>query len=103
MSGFAESSRDWYIEDNVLHATCQNSEGDWVESSLNLDDVLGNNDGTFEPGAGGFSGSATDVRIDTDAGWTILRASLQRADGEWNDTTIDLNSFIENNNGQLSA
>lgn len=43
-----------------------------------------------------FHHSAEDIRIDDGH---ILRARLQRADGEWNDSEIDLNNHIGNDNG----
>jgi hypothetical protein len=44
----------------------------------------------------GFHYSAEDIRIDDGH---ILRARLQKADGEWNDAEIDLNNHIGNDNG----
>lgn len=44
----------------------------------------------------GFHYSAEDIRIDDGH---LLRARLQRADGEWNDAEIDLNNHIGNDNG----
>ncbi|KAF1915655.1 CVNH domain-containing protein [Ampelomyces quisqualis] len=46
----------------------------------------------------GFHYSAEDIRIDDDH---MLRARLQRADGEWNDAEIDLNNHIGNDNGHF--
>ncbi|OAL51445.1 Cyanovirin-N [Pyrenochaeta sp. DS3sAY3a] len=45
-----------------------------------------------------FHHSAEDIRIDDGH---ILRARLQRADGEWNDSEIDLNNHIGNDNGNF--
>ena len=47
-----------------------------------------------------FHYSAEDIRVDDGH---ILRARLQRADGEWNDAEIDLDNFIGNDNGELSG
>jgi hypothetical protein len=46
-----------------------------------------------------FHYSAEDIRIDDGH---ILRARLQRGDGEWNDAEIDLNNHIGNDNGTFS-
>lgn len=43
-----------------------------------------------------FHHSAEDIRIDDGH---ILRARLQTADGEWNDSEIDLNNHIGNVDG----
>ncbi|KAH8727722.1 Cyanovirin-N [Phaeosphaeriaceae sp. PMI808] len=45
-----------------------------------------------------FHYSAQNIRIDDGH---ILRARLQRADGEYNDAEIDLNNFIGNDNGNF--
>ncbi|KAL1645310.1 hypothetical protein SLS61_008380 [Didymella pomorum] len=45
-----------------------------------------------------FHYSAQDIRVDDGH---ILRARLQQADGEWNDSEIDLNDFIGNDNGHF--
>jgi hypothetical protein len=45
-----------------------------------------------------FHYSAEDIRVDDGH---MLRARLQRADGEWNDSEIDLNNYIGNDNGML--
>jgi hypothetical protein len=46
-----------------------------------------------------FHYSAKDLRVDDGH---ILRASLQKGDGEWQDAEIDLNQHIGNNNGTYS-
>ena len=43
-----------------------------------------------------FHYSAEDIRVDDGH---ILRARLQRADGEWQDAEIDLDQFIGNVDG----
>jgi hypothetical protein len=43
-----------------------------------------------------FHYSAEDIRVDDGH---ILRARLQRGDGEWQDAEIDLNNHIGNDNG----
>jgi hypothetical protein len=44
-----------------------------------------------------FHYSAEDIRVEDNH---ILKARLQRADGEWEDSEIDLNNFLGNDNGQ---
>ncbi|KAL6160460.1 hypothetical protein ACJQWK_09553 [Exserohilum turcicum] len=46
-----------------------------------------------------FSYSAEDIRLDDGH---ILRARLQTADGNWNDSEIDLNQCIGNDNGNFA-
>ncbi|EMD92524.1 hypothetical protein COCC4DRAFT_37967 [Bipolaris maydis ATCC 48331] len=45
-----------------------------------------------------FYYTAENIRIEDGH---ILRARLQTADGNWNDSEIDLNSFIGNDNGHF--
>ncbi|KAJ4989366.1 cyanovirin-n family protein [Stagonosporopsis vannaccii] len=45
-----------------------------------------------------FHYSAEDIRVEDNH---ILKARLQRADGEWNDAEIDLNNHIGNDNGHF--
>jgi len=43
---FMSSSKDIYLEDNhILHATCQKKDGTWVDSKIDLDDFVGNENG----------------------------------------------------------
>lgn len=44
-----------------------------------------------------FHYSAEDIRVDDGH---ILRARLQRGDGEWNDAEIDLDQHLGNDNGE---
>jgi hypothetical protein len=46
-----------------------------------------------------FHYSAENIRVDDNH---MLRARLQRADGEWNDSELDLNNCIGNDNGMPS-
>ena len=46
-----------------------------------------------------FYHSAEDIRIEG----SVLKARLRTAGGEWNDSEIDLNSCIGNDNGTSSA
>lgn len=50
--------------------------------------------------AGNFFQTAQNIRLEDRH---ILRASLQRVDGEWQEAEIDLNQFIGNDNGKLPA
>lgn len=50
--------------------------------------------------AGGFSGSARDIRLDAH-GEYLLHASCQRLDGSWQSSTLSLNKHITNDNGSF--
>ncbi|KAL4882057.1 Cyanovirin-N [Aspergillus karnatakaensis] len=90
-------------DDHILHAELQNEDGDWVEAELDLNHVLGNNDGRFEWHGGDFSGSADDIsfELEGDDNVPILRAQLTNGDGDQVDADVNLAERIGNNNGSF--
>ncbi|KAJ7451966.1 Cyanovirin-N [Mycena latifolia] len=68
-----------------------------MRTTLNLDHVLGNNEGRFDTNGSNFSGSASMYGLNG----TTLVARLRSADGNHHDAHIDLNSFISNRDGRL--
>jgi hypothetical protein len=88
--------------DSVLTAQCQLCNGDWKDSSITLDDFLGNDNGFFLLGGDAFSRGASDVRISCNTGGsTTLHAELQRRDGSWHKDSVNLDDFICNDDGNL--
>ena len=86
--------------DSTLTAKCECSE--WKDTSIRLDDFLGNEDGFFLIGGRDFSKSANNVRIAPEgAETTILYAELQKRNGDWRTDSIDLDMIIENVHGSL--
>ncbi|KAL5335990.1 Cyanovirin-N, partial [Aspergillus crustosus] len=101
---FHASAQNIRVDDgHRLIAELQNEEGDWVEDELDLNDILGNNDGRFEWHGGDFSGSAEDISFDLegDDGVPILRARLTNSDSDEVDADINLAERIGNNNGSF--
>ena len=94
---FSHSSHSIHLRGTVLHARCKDQHGEYRESSIDLDAVLGNNDGRFTLHGGNFAHSARDVQLDG----TELSATLRDTDGEWHRTSIDLNRCIGNSDGRL--
>ncbi|KAH7025685.1 Cyanovirin-N [Microdochium trichocladiopsis] len=94
---FWDSSQEVTLEDNILRASCQDVEGNWQTTEINLNDFLGNSNGIFEWGGGGWHGTATNYRLEG----PVLVAQLDDGNGEWPEAKIDLNERITNNNGQL--
>ncbi|KAG8413082.1 hypothetical protein J3459_015809 [Metarhizium acridum] len=46
---FYESSKNIWLEDgHILHADCQDDDGNWNESTIDLNEFIGNSDGWFE-------------------------------------------------------
>ncbi|KAF6830287.1 CVNH domain-containing protein [Colletotrichum plurivorum] len=50
--------------------------------------------------AGGFTGSARDIRLDAHGDYN-LRASCKRRDGSWQESTISLNRILTNDQGSF--
>ncbi|KAF4962173.1 hypothetical protein FSARC_9747 [Fusarium sarcochroum] len=104
MVNFHESSEDIRLEDgHILIANCGNGEGDYVESTLDLDYYIGNDDGSFQWGGEGFSGSASDITlsIEGDDNVPILRAWLNPMDGDAVEANLNLAEAIGNDSGTL--
>ncbi|CAI7652873.1 unnamed protein product [Penicillium bialowiezense] len=101
---FHESASDIKLEDDhILVATLRNEDGDEEESTLDLNEFIGNNDGAFTWGGGGFKDSADDISFDIegDEDAPILRAKLKDVEGDEHDADINLAERIGNDNGRL--
>ncbi|KAJ5851394.1 uncharacterized protein N7529_010779 [Penicillium soppii] len=100
---FHQSATNIELEDDhILKATLRNEEGDEHDSTLNLNDVIGNNNGEFLWGGGGFKESADNISFELEGeGEPILRASLKDVEGEEHRADINLAERIGNNNGHL--
>ncbi|KAL2825452.1 Cyanovirin-N [Aspergillus cavernicola] len=101
---FHESAQNIRIEDGSrLVADLQNEDGDFVHSEIDLNEVLGNNDGHFEWDGEGFSGSAegTHFDIEGDSNVPILRSVLTNCEGEPVEANVNLSERIVNDNGSF--
>ncbi|KAA8893582.1 Cyanovirin-N [Sphaerosporella brunnea] len=101
---FHLSSENIHLVDNhILVGQLKNEEGNLQESSIDLDQVLGNEDGHFEWGGVDFSTSAQNVRYSIEGGGAVpvLRAELQTADQNWRPADVNLAERIENINGRF--
>ncbi|KAJ5941616.1 hypothetical protein N7516_001784 [Penicillium verrucosum] len=101
---FHESASDIELEDgHILKAVLRNEDGDEEESTLDLNDHIGNDNGQFHWDGGDFHSTAEDIRFDRegDDGVPILRAILHDVDGEEHDADINLAERIGNDNGHL--
>ncbi|RPA77434.1 Cyanovirin-N [Ascobolus immersus RN42] len=88
------------IDGRILKAHCRARDGNVVESSLDLSEVIGNNDGYFDWAENGnFHESARDVRLEDGH---VLTAELRKRDGTFRERqAIELNDRIGNENGNL--
>ncbi|KAL1835988.1 hypothetical protein VTJ49DRAFT_5736 [Mycothermus thermophilus] len=104
MSYFHASASDIRVDDDhILRATLINADGEEVEAELDLNTVIGNNDGSFEWGGENFSESAEDISFSIEGADSvpILRANLRNIEGELIGADINLSERIGNNNGEF--
>ncbi|KAM0454278.1 hypothetical protein ACHAPV_008551 [Trichoderma viride] len=96
---FQASSRDIYLEDGcILFANVCDRDGNWVESRIDLNRFIGNEDGWFMWDGFNFSDSANDIRLEG----TLLTAELPMRDGGYRERQgIELSERIANENGEL--
>ncbi|KAF8849336.1 Cyanovirin-N [Acephala macrosclerotiorum] len=100
---FHLSSQNARLEGSALVATLTNVEGAEVESSIDLNSIIGNEDGRFFWGGADFASSCENLsfRFEGDDNVPILRAQLRNAEGELVDADLNLGERIGNNNGQF--
>lgn len=87
--------------DSILSAQCRRCNGEWQESSIRLNDFLGNEDGSFLLGDRDFSKTAKDIKVEQSNDSSVLHANLRKRDWSWQEATIDLDTFITNKDGEL--
>ncbi|OGE57209.1 hypothetical protein PENARI_c002G06123 [Penicillium arizonense] len=101
---FHESATHIELEDgHILKAVLRNEDGDEQESTLDLNTIIGNNDGHFYWEGENFHESASDISFERegDEETPVLRAVLGNVEGEGQDADINLAERITNINGEL--
>ncbi|GKZ68075.1 hypothetical protein AnigIFM60653_006903 [Aspergillus niger] len=101
---FFRTAEDIRVEDgHILIARVANEEGEMVESTLDLNSCIGNEEGRFLWGGNDFAGSAEDISfaIEGEDNVPVLRARLQNSEGEAFDADVNLGEHVTNNNGTL--
>ncbi|CAI4213420.1 unnamed protein product [Parascedosporium putredinis] len=100
---FHQSAQDVTLDGAILRARLANVEGEWIDAEFDLDSILGNDNGAFQWGGGGFSGSSEDIsfELEGDDQVPILRAALFNVDGEAIPADLNLAERIHNNNGEF--
>ncbi|CEJ59960.1 hypothetical protein PMG11_08558 [Penicillium brasilianum] len=106
MSFHASATKIELEDGHILKATLRNSEGEEVDSELDLNKIIGNNDGSFQWEGENFQDSAEDIefsRDERDDGEAIpvLRAQLGNLEGENVSADINLAERIANEDGHL--
>ncbi|CAE6498871.1 unnamed protein product [Rhizoctonia solani] len=103
---FAESALPESIQladGRYLVSSLQDSEGNLHESSIDLNEFIGNIDGKFQWGKIAFLESAKNIWLDTAhaPALILLKAELQKEDEDYVEDGINLNEFIQNVEGQF--
>ncbi|KAI9148284.1 Myb-like DNA-binding protein BAS1 [Paramyrothecium foliicola] len=104
MVNFHQSSEDIELRDgHILVAKCADENGDFVESELDLNYYIGNNDGSFQWGGENFAGSGEEIsfELEGDDLVPVLRAVLFNIEGEGIPADVNLAEAIGNDNGTL--
>ncbi|KAI9369821.1 Cyanovirin-N [Aspergillus egyptiacus] len=99
---FHLSAQDIRIEDNhLLVADLQDASGEFQCASIDLNEFLGNNNGSFEWDGENFSETAEDVEfaIEGDGEVPVLRAMLRNEEGEMVPADVNLAERVVNEDG----
>ncbi|KAJ5716571.1 hypothetical protein N7493_008482 [Penicillium malachiteum] len=101
---FHKSSVSYVLEDDhILKAVLRTDDDEEQESVLDLNGIIGNDDGHFSWGGVNFQDSASSIElnIEGDDEVPVLRATLISMEGEEIDADINLAERISNDNGNL--
>ncbi|OJJ97249.1 hypothetical protein ASPACDRAFT_1858701 [Aspergillus aculeatus ATCC 16872] len=96
---FAHSCQNIRLEDgHILACSAPDRNGNLVEARLDLDVLIGNEDGTIFWDGQNFSHSAQNITLEG----SLLTADLPARDGSFNERQgIDLGERISNEDGRL--
>jgi hypothetical protein len=94
---FSASSQNIRLVGTMLHAQCHDQYGNLHNATIDLNYILGNHEGQFDPNGSYFHESSGICGLNH----TTLVATLRRSDGRYQDATFDLNSLVRNDNGRL--
>ncbi|KAJ5795248.1 Cyanovirin-N [Penicillium paradoxum] len=103
MSFHASASNIELEDGHILKAVLRTEDGDEQESTMDLNQHIGNDNGHFQWDGGDFQHSAEDISfsLEGDDDVPVLRAVLRDVDGEGHNADINLSERIGNDNGTL--
>lgn len=81
----------------IVRAKCKKINGEEVDASLDLNPLVGNNNGHFDAPGENFVASATKIHL---KGF-ILHADLKKVDGHYRHDTLNLDRCLSNEDGHL--
>lgn len=101
----AEESSLKIVQGSNLAGRLRARDGSYKESHIDLNEVLGNDDGSFDWGGVDFYHTAKDIKLTTegegDDKVSVLTANLKRKDGSERPAKVNLDGRIENVDGQF--
>ena len=88
---------------HILKARLKEANGNEVDAEIDLNSIIGNNNGRFEWGGADFSKSAEEIHFAVEGAQSVpvLRALLKNLKGELVRADINLAERIENDNGHF--
>ncbi|KAF9741144.1 hypothetical protein PMIN06_005569 [Paraphaeosphaeria minitans] len=92
------------IDDNhILRARLQRADGEWQDAEIDLNNHIGNDNGSFFWDGENFADSAQNVHfaVEGDGEVPVLRATLLNDDGEGVERDLNLSERIANNDGNF--
>ncbi|KAJ5947968.1 hypothetical protein N7466_000983 [Penicillium verhagenii] len=100
---FHESAVDIELHDgHILTAKLRDGEGEEKDAEINLNEIIGNDNGHFSWGGENFRDSASGVELSIEGeGIPVLRAVLTDLEGMEIEANVNLAERISNNNGEL--
>ncbi|KAJ5089035.1 hypothetical protein N7532_007719 [Penicillium argentinense] len=90
-------------DDHILKTVLRDADGEEQDSELDLNQFIGNNDGSFAWDDKNFQESASNISLtrEGDEEIPVLRATLGTVEGEEQEADINLAERIGNDNGTL--
>jgi hypothetical protein len=94
---FSQTSKDITLDGSKLSAQVKDRQGCWRSSTIDLNDHIGNKDGSFYVDSTNWHASAVSTRLDG----TVLRSTLYTIAGSQKEACLELNLFLTNDDGEL--
>ena len=92
-----KNCKDFSMKNGILHCKAMKEDGEYVETSIDTNKILGAVHGKFYTGMDLWSKRARSVNMIG----TELHAELKGRNGEYVEDSIDLGPLLENQNGEL--
>ena len=93
---FHLTAKNITLEGTLLSADCQKLDGEWIRTSLELNDWVKNVDGDLQWGWGNFAESSSNIALKDNH---ILTAVCKREDGTTKESELDLGDWIDDVEG----